>query len=221
RAVHAVRLRRVALQGGTDPGRHARRRHGARPDGQSRSTPALLRSPEGVRAPHGRARTRQHLVQHARRTRRLHTARRDRVLLDVAARRARDRSVPAREAGGTHAMSTPRVSVVIPTYRRPDLLERCLSALCLQTLAAEKFEIVVVHDGPCPKFVAQTSALACTHTASGGPALHAFATRTRRGPAAARNLGIRQAQGELVAFTDDDTIPDSGWLAATVARFAA
>src|SRR5690606_22596201 len=99
---------------------------------------------------------------------------RDRVLLDVTARRARDRALPARE---TRAMSTPRVSVVIPTYRRPELLERCLSALRGQTLAAEAFEIVVVHDGPCPAFVAQTSALACKHTASGGPALHAFATR--------------------------------------------
>ena len=35
------------------------------------------------------------------------------------------------------SMAMPRVSVVVPTYRRPDLLERCLAALLRQTLACE------------------------------------------------------------------------------------
>src|SRR5690606_472396 len=119
------------------------------------------------------------------------------------------------------AMKAPRVSVVIPTYRRPELLDCCLSALRVQSLPATEFEIVVVHDGPSPQFAAQAAELAALHSATGGPMLCAYATRTRRGPAAARNLGVRQAFGDLVAFTDDDTIPDVDWLAAAVARFDA
>src|SRR5207248_10211948 len=37
------------------------------------------------------------------------------------------------------------------------------------------------------------------------------------GPAAARNAGWRAARGEVIAFTDDDTVPDPGWLRAGVA----
>ncbi len=43
------------------------------------------------------------------------------------------------------------VSVVIPTYRRPALLRRCLSTLCRQTLPTGRYEIVVVDDGLDPE----------------------------------------------------------------------
>ena len=39
-------------------------------------------------------------------------------------------------------------SVVVPTYRRPDLLERCLNALLSQTFAPSDYEIIIVDDGP-------------------------------------------------------------------------
>ena len=40
-----------------------------------------------------------------------------------------------------------------------------------------------------------------------------------RGPAAARNLGIRSSQAEIIAFTDADCVADPGWLAALVKPF--
>lgn len=40
-----------------------------------------------------------------------------------------------------------RISVVIPTYKRPELLAKCLSALSTQTLNLQEFEVVVVGDG--------------------------------------------------------------------------
>src|SRR5437588_12532406 len=40
------------------------------------------------------------------------------------------------------------VSVVVPTYKRPDLLNRCLTALFMQTMDASCYEIVVIDDGP-------------------------------------------------------------------------
>jgi GT2 family glycosyltransferase len=104
---------------------------------------------------------------------------------------------------------TPRVSVVVPTYRRTDLLERCLAALAAQRLPPEDYEIVVVHDGP--------SAAARPTVQAVAPGAVYLELTERRGPAAARNAGWRAARAPIVAFTDDDTIPDAGWLAAGLA----
>ena len=86
----------------------------------------------------------------------------------------------------------PRVSVVVPTYRRPALLERCLGALAAQTLPAADYEIIVVHDGPghesraaavhaveravrAPAFVAATESVACPRSRRSAPrANHVF-----------------------------------------------
>lgn len=104
----------------------------------------------------------------------------------------------------------PRISVVIPTYRRPRLLARCLDALLAQRLAGDAFEIVVVDDGRgddtrhlCESTAARTA---------GRPAIRYTVPAGTRGPAGARNAGWRAARGTLVAFTDDDTVPDAGWL---------
>lgn len=78
----------------------------------------------------------------------------------------------------------PRVSVVVPTRDRPQLLRRCLAALEAQTLPVE---VVVVEDSE------------------------------GRGPAWARNEGVRRAQGEVVCFTDDDCAPGPGWAEALTA----
>jgi GT2 family glycosyltransferase len=80
-------------------------------------------------------------------------------------------------------MSVPRVSVVVPTCGRAELLERCVAALENQSLPRGEYEIIVVDD----------SAL-------------------RSGPAAARNRGWRKARAPVIAFTDDDTVPDREWL---------
>lgn len=72
----------------------------------------------------------------------------------------------------------PRVSVVVPTRDRPELLRRCLAALEQQTVPVE---VVVVEDSE------------------------------GRGPAWARNEGVRRAGGEVVCFTDDDCAPAPGW----------
>lgn len=109
------------------------------------------------------------------------------------------------------------ITVVVPTCGRPALLGGCLQALLAQTLAADLFEIIVVDDGPC----AETMALAARLADRGGPRLRYLRTARRRGPAAARNLGWRQARGALIAFTDDDCLPAPGWLAAGLAALAA
>ena len=106
-------------------------------------------------------------------------------------------------------MSAPLISVVVPTCRRPDLLARCLDRLApgAQTLPADQSEVLVTDDG-----VPTAEALLAEKYpwASWGPG-------PRRGPAANRNAGARRSRGEWLAFTDDDCVPDPGWLAGFVA----
>src|SRR5437588_177347 len=105
-----------------------------------------------------------------------------------------------------------RVSVVVPTYRRPDLLARCLAALDAQEFDPGAFEVIVADDAAEEATHRQVEAFA----AQAGPAAHYVPMRGAYGPAAARNTGWRKARGEIVAFTDDDCVPDPGWLAAGV-----
>ena len=115
----------------------------------------------------------------------------------------------------------PRISVVMPTYRRPPLLARCLEALCAQTLPGDAFEVVVVDDGRTDDTWAACEKAAERARALGGPAIHHLRPLGTHGPAAARNRGWRAAAGSLIAFTDDDTIPDPDWLRQGEAALAA
>jgi glycosyltransferase involved in cell wall biosynthesis/GT2 family glycosyltransferase len=104
----------------------------------------------------------------------------------------------------TDKVKTPAVSVVIATKDRPDLLRRCLRAVLDQQVDVE-FEIIVVNDAGC-----------AVNTVVEGDARVSLVQGAGGGPAAARNLGIARAAGEIVVFTDDDTIPQPGWLQAAV-----
>lgn len=103
----------------------------------------------------------------------------------------------------------PRISVVIATYRRPDLLRRCLAAVLEQDIEREAYEVLVVDDGHSEETRIAVEALT---PAAKAPALRYLRPCKGRGPAVARNCGWRAAYGTLIAFTDDDTIPDRDWL---------
>jgi glycosyltransferase involved in cell wall biosynthesis len=100
----------------------------------------------------------------------------------------------------------PFVSVIIPTYRDWDRLETCLNALLQQSYPAEDFEVIVVNNDPAtgPGTVAQRFSQVT------------FLTEPEAGSYAARNTGIKHAQGEVLAFTDADCIPSQRWLAVGV-----
>src|SRR5581483_12021797 len=101
----------------------------------------------------------------------------------------------------------PTCSVIVPTYRRPQALRRCVEAIAGQAYPATRLELVVADDGEddgLPDLLAPfRGRVELTLVRSG-----------RRGPAAARNAAAAVAGGELLAFTDDDCEPDPGWLAA-------
>jgi glycosyltransferase involved in cell wall biosynthesis len=101
-----------------------------------------------------------------------------------------------------------QVSIVICTYNRAALLERCLDYLQHQT--DTRFEVVVVN-GPS------------TDDTEAVIARHADRIKLVRNPVAnlsvSRNLGIAAAAGDLIAFIDDDAIPFDDWVARLLHEF--
>jgi GT2 family glycosyltransferase len=103
--------------------------------------------------------------------------------------------------------TSPVFSVVVPTYQRRASLARCLEALGAQTIARDRFEVIVVDDGSdeSPRDVVARAA----------PSIDVrLIEQANAGPASARNAGAFAARGAYVVFTDDDCRPDPGWLAA-------
>ena len=99
------------------------------------------------------------------------------------------------------------VSVVVPTYERPERLARCLAALARSDTAHIDLEVVVVDDGsadPPTEIVARVA---------GGLDVRLH-SQANSGPAIARNVGARLARHSSLAFTDDDCVPDAGWAEA-------
>lgn len=104
-------------------------------------------------------------------------------------------------------MSTgaPPISVVVPTRDRPERLSRCLAGMRELTPPTGGFEVVIVDDGsrrPLDEVVRPFRRdLGLT-----------LIRQDNAGPAAARNAGSARAAGALLAFTDDDCVPDPRWL---------
>lgn len=90
----------------------------------------------------------------------------------------------------------PRVSVVIPTCNRPDLLPRAIRSVLAQTF--QDFEIIVIDDGD------KERAEDTVRSFSDSRMRYLKNDPPKRGGSATRNIGINAAKGEYVAFLDDD-----------------
>ncbi|MCB9003285.1 MAG: glycosyltransferase [Ardenticatenaceae bacterium] len=97
---------------------------------------------------------------------------------------------------------TIQYSIIIPAYNARHTLGNCLTALHQQTISHEQYEIIVIDDGSNDG----TGQLA---TEMGATVLY---QSKNGGQAAARNVGIRQAQGDIICFTDADCTPQPDWL---------
>ncbi|WP_083447936.1 glycosyltransferase family 2 protein [Nitrospira moscoviensis] len=125
---------------------------------------------------------------------------------------------PAWPAINTKHPSDILVSVVVPTYRRPELLRRCLTELCAQTLDRTRYELVVVDDGLDD--ATRREVLGWAEAGTRPIIRYLTSPAPRSGPAVARNIGWRAARGGIIAFTDDDCRPLPEWLEAGCAAFA-
>jgi glycosyltransferase involved in cell wall biosynthesis len=92
------------------------------------------------------------------------------------------------------------VTIVVPTFNRRARLQRVLSALEQQAIDRSRFEVVVVDDG------SSDGTADWLRGQKFGFALRVI-EQANQGPAAARNAGVANAQGQLVLFLDDDVVP--------------
>jgi glycosyltransferase involved in cell wall biosynthesis len=113
----------------------------------------------------------------------------------------------------TPKVPAPEISVVIPTYNRSARIVALLETLRQQTLAPERFEVVVVDNCSTD----DTSAAIGTLDPTLPFRVLVHRTPVNKGPAPARNLGWRTASAPLLAFLDDDCTPAPGWLEAGLA----
>src|SRR5688500_9777628 len=98
-------------------------------------------------------------------------------------------------------MMRPKVSVIVASFTAIDTINGCLSALADQE-CDEAFEVVVIDSS--------SDGTADVARRFAGVALHTFADR--KFPGEARNLGAARSEGEILAFTDADCVPDPRWV---------
>lgn len=109
-------------------------------------------------------------------------------------------------------MAEPAITVVVPTYNRASSLARLLDALADCEEPAGGVEVVVVDDG---------STDGTAEVVGRSRVSVRYVRQSNRGPAAARNAGWSLARSPIVAFTDDDTLPDRRWLVDMVEELRA
>lgn len=105
-----------------------------------------------------------------------------------------------------------KISVVVPAYNRQELLKTTIEALKRQSISSNIFEVLLVFgmDANVEKL--------CRNAAKNISNFSCFYCDTES-PAKKRNIGIRNARGTIVAFTDDDCIPDKDWLEKIIGMF--
>jgi cellulose synthase/poly-beta-1,6-N-acetylglucosamine synthase-like glycosyltransferase len=104
-------------------------------------------------------------------------------------------------------MSQTRFSVIVPAYNAERTISACVTALRAQAFD-HPYEIIVVDDG-------STDDTATAARAAGARVI----TIPNSRPAAARNVGIRAAAGEIICCTDADCVPHVEWLQHITAPF--
>lgn len=98
-------------------------------------------------------------------------------------------------------MNRPFFSVVVPTYNRLGVLQRVITALEQQVYPADAYEVVVISDGSSDGTDAYLESYR-------GKMRLRWLSQANKGPAAARNAGVREASGDYIVFVDDDLVPE-------------
>jgi glycosyltransferase involved in cell wall biosynthesis len=111
----------------------------------------------------------------------------------------------------------PEISIVIPTYNRPDCLIRLLDSLLFQTVSKEIFEIIVVDNAP--EEIPNQVKILCERPAYSKLDLQ-YIFHPDIGVSSARNRGVSAARAELIGFLDDDSLPHPDWVETLLRVFS-
>ncbi len=98
------------------------------------------------------------------------------------------------------AGTDPKISVIVAAYNSQGTILKCLESLC--ALTHPSYEIIVVDDGSTDRTPDLCETFGAVRLIRLG----------RGGPSRARNIGVRNARGAIVAFTDADCVVESQWL---------
>ena len=101
-----------------------------------------------------------------------------------------------------------KVSVIVPAYNARKTISQCIEALLSQKYPRENYEVIVIDDG---------SADGTDDAVKAYPVKYMY--QRNQGPATARNAGVREAQGEILLFTDSDCVPSDNWIAEMIKPF--
>src|SRR3972149_2189459 len=101
-----------------------------------------------------------------------------------------------------------KVSVIVPAYNAQKTIGQCIDALLAQTYPRESYEVIVIDD---------VSADGTADIVRAYPVKYLY--QRNQGPATARNVGAREALGEIILFTDSDCVPFDNWIAEMVKPF--
>jgi glycosyltransferase involved in cell wall biosynthesis len=99
----------------------------------------------------------------------------------------------------------PFISIVVPTYNRPEQVTVLLESLVRQTYSPSRFEVIVVDDGGDQPLTLEVKPYEEQLDVT-------LLTQDNAGPANARQNGIDVARGKILAFLDDDCVPAPNWL---------
>jgi len=110
-------------------------------------------------------------------------------------------------ACGNYGRTRPSFSVVICTRNRPELLNRCLAEVT--RLEYPNFEVLVVDNAPSDQRTLKVARRWSTR----------YCVEPEPGLSRARNRGVSECRSEIVAFIDDDEIPDPFWLWGLAGEF--
>ena len=102
------------------------------------------------------------------------------------------------------------ISIVIPTRNRKFKLKQCLNSLFSQEYNKNLFEIIVVDDGSTDGTEDMLANLSKSNFNL------RFFVQQNKGPASARNFGVKQARGDIIGFTDNDCVLEKEWISKMV-----
>lgn len=99
-----------------------------------------------------------------------------------------------------------KFSIIVPTFDRLKLLDNCIRSLLSQDYPKNKYEVIIIDDGSTDNTANIVESFKKKHSNV------RYYKIKNSGPAIARNLGLKKAKGNFIAFTDDDCTVEKEWL---------